>query len=163
LRLKPVKAIKTEKEVKGEKPQKIDKTKKKVKLSKKKKVSEVEYFKHSDVYERSLTSRKRGISGKAGTSKPRITLERNTKLGRITSHRRSRRVIHERQLIVKLENGITPDQLTGQKVYFVYPETTKKIPGSISKRFGKASSGKVLVNFKRGIRSEALNQPIFIK
>ncbi|MHA2097078.1 MAG: helix-hairpin-helix domain-containing protein [Candidatus Kariarchaeaceae archaeon] len=163
LQPKPVKAKKVGKVEKGDKPQKVDKTKKKVKLSRKKKVSAVEYFTQTDVHEKSLSARKRGISGKSGTAKPRISLERNTRLGRISSHRRSRRVIHEKQLIVKLENSIAPDQLSGQKVYFVYPETTKKIPGSVSKRFGKATSGKVLVNFKKGIRMEALNQSIFIK
>ena len=163
LKPEPVKAVKTEKAAKTTKPQKVDKSKKKVKLSKKQTKQVIEYFKAPSVMDQTEASRKRGISGKAGTAKPRIVLERDTFLGKITSHRRSRRVVHYRQVIVKLDNGYKPDQLVGQKVYFRYPETTAKVPGSIGKRFGKASSGKVLVYFKKGIRQEALNQKIFIK
>ncbi|MFV2014350.1 MAG: helix-hairpin-helix domain-containing protein [Candidatus Heimdallarchaeota archaeon] len=158
-----VKAVKTETKEKGQKPEKVEKKKKKIKLSKKKGKVSVEFFTQTDIHPPISSSRKRGVSGKTGTSKPRILLERNTRLGKISSHRRSRRVINEKQLIVKLENGYKPDQLVGKKVYFIYPDKEQKVPGSISKRFGKASSGKVLVYFKKGIRREALNQPIFIK
>ncbi|OLS26472.1 MAG: DNA polymerase IV [Candidatus Heimdallarchaeota archaeon LC_2] len=160
----PVKAIKPKKlPPKGGKPEKQVKDKKVGKRAKKKTKVVIEYYSQEDLYSQTLISRKRGITGKEGTKKPRISLERDTKLGRISSHRRSRRVIHETQVILKLENGFNPDQIVGKKVYFIYPETTTKVPGSISKRFGKASSGKVLVYFKKGIRVNAINQPIFIK
>lgn len=163
--LKPevAKALKTETKEKGLKPEKVEKKKKKIKLSKKRDKVKVEYFTQSDIHPPILTSRNRGVSSKAGVSKPRITLERDTRLGRISSHRRSRRVINQKQLILKLENGYKPDQLVGQKVYFTYPDTEVKVPGTIAKRFGKVSSGKVLVYFNKGIRREGLNQAIFIK
>ncbi|MCE7737667.1 MAG: hypothetical protein GPJ54_22440, partial [Candidatus Heimdallarchaeota archaeon] len=164
--LKPeiMKAVKTaDVKERGSKPEKADKKKKKIKLSKKREKEQVEYFTQFDIHPPTLTSRNRGVSGKAGVSKPRITLERDTKLGRISSHRRSRRVVNRNQVILKLENGYKPDQLVGQKVYFRYPDTEVKVPGTIAKRFGKVSSGKVLVYFKKGIRREGLNQAIFIK
>ncbi|MHA2252943.1 MAG: helix-hairpin-helix domain-containing protein [Candidatus Kariarchaeaceae archaeon] len=160
----PVKAVKPKvAKEKGEKPVKIEKKAKKVKRKAKKKATVVEYYAQKDLYPDVLTARKRGISAKSGTSKPRIELERDTYLGQISSHRRSRRVIHARQVIVDLDEGFNPDQLVGQKVYFVYPDNEARVAGSVSKRFGKSSSGKVLVNFKKGIRMEGIKQKLFIK
>jgi hypothetical protein len=62
---------------------------------------------------------------------------------------------------VELDNVFEPDQLVGQKVYFNYPEG-EKVSGRISKRFGKRSSKKVLLQFENGIREEGIFQNVFI-
>lgn len=163
---KPVKAIKDEAKVaKSERPVKKPK-KAKAELAKKvgkkeKKAKVITHFVADDLVTDTVVPKVRGATAKpSGESKPRISLDRNTYLGKITSKRRSRRVINNRQVIVKLQDDLNPDQLVGQKIYFTYPEG-KKMSGSISKRFGKQSSGKVLVNFKSGVREEAVHQKIY--
>ncbi len=159
-----VKAIKPKKaKVKGEKPEKLEKKAKKARKAVKKKVISVEYYTQQDIYQIPSGSKKRSVVGKSGTKKPRIELERDTYLGMISSHRRSRRVVHNRQVIVDLDKNFNPDQLVGQKVYFVYPDSDLRVAGSVSKRFGKTTSRKVLVNFKKGIRMEGMYQKLFIK
>lgn len=155
------KKVKKAKSVKSEKKEKVKKV---VKLKAKKVKKIIEYYSQDDLFPEKTGDRKRGVSAKSsGTSTPRITLERDTYLGMISSHRRSRRVINSSQVIVDLDVDVKPDSLVGQKVYFIYPDNKMKVPGSISKRFGKVSSGKVLVNFKKGIRTDGIHQKLFIK
>ncbi len=161
----PVKAVKAKKKAKSEKPVKQEKVKKEIKKVKKKSKKTIEYF-DTELYPVKTGARRRGVTAKStGESKPRIKLERDTLIGEISSHRRSRRVIHPHQVIVELDDDLdaSPDTLVGQKVYFVFPDTGKKMAGSIAKRFGKKSTRKVLVYFKKGVRAEGLHQKLLIK
>jgi histone H1/5 len=159
----PLKSTKAKVEAKQERPVKVEQTKKKAKVQKKKIKKVIDYYTVEDLQTREVAIRKKGVSGKAGTKKQRIQIDRNEEIGKISSHRRSRRVIHHKQVIVDLVEGYNPNALLGQKVYFVYPDTEVKVPGSITKRFGKQSSAKVLVNFQRGVRTDGINQKLFIK
>lgn len=164
----PVKAKKEDTKEKHEKPVKKAKKSKKiqqqVKKTREQKKAErfVDYYSNTDIHSKEKVGRPK-VSGKtSGESQPRIELERDTYLGKITSKRRSRRNVNNRQVIVNLDNGFEPDQLVGQKVYFQYPDDEdRKVSGSISKRFGKKSSGKVLVIFKKGVREEAIFQKVY--
>ncbi len=160
---KPIKSTKAKTEDEKERPIKVVHKKKKAKIQNKKVKEVIDYYTVEDLKEREVSFRKKGISGKTGTKKPRINIDRNTAIGKISSHRRSRRVIHHKQVIVDLVEGYNPNALLGQKVYFVYPDTEVKVPGSITKRFGKQSSAKVLANFQRGVRTDGINQKLFIK
>jgi len=163
---KPVKAKGAEKKAKGKKPEKKKKDKKKVKQAVKKTKAEkkaerhVDYYSNKDIHPIEIYGRPKVSGESSGKSQARIELDRDTYIGKITSKRRSRRNINNRQVIVKLDDGFNPSQLVGQKIYFTYPEG-QKVSGSISKRFGKKSSGKVLVNFKKGVREEAVFQKIY--
>jgi ribosomal protein L35AE/L33A len=162
----PVKAVRPETKAKGEKPVKKVKDKKVVQQMVKKTKAEkkaerfVDYYSSDEIHTSEKSSRPRVNGSSSGTSKPRIELERDTYIGKITSKRRSRRNINNRQLIVDLVDGLEPDMLVGQKVYFTYPDG-KKLSGSISRRFGKRTTGKVLVAFKIGVREEAIFQRIY--
>ena len=103
------------------------------------------------------------MSGKAGVAKPRSIVDRNLPIGKISSHRRSRRVTHPTQVIVNLTEDFRPNTMLGKKIYFTYPDTEVKVPGSISSRFGKEGSRKVIAKFSRGVRTEGLNQLIYTK
>ncbi|MHA2169966.1 MAG: helix-hairpin-helix domain-containing protein [Candidatus Kariarchaeaceae archaeon] len=162
--LRPVKAVKDKETTeKGEKPVKLEKKEKKVSKQVKKKAKAIDYYSQRDIHMVKTGARKRGISAKSSTKQPRIELDRDTYLGKISSHRRSRRVVHNRQVIVDLDEGFNPEQLVGQKVYFTYPDNEMRVPGSVARRFGKSTSGKVLVFFKKGIRMEGIHQKLFIK
>ena len=66
-------------------------------------------------------------------------------------------------MIVQLEEDFNSDQMVGQSIYFVYPHNNMRVPGSIAKRFGKASSKKVIAKFQKGITQKAVNAKIFTK
>ncbi len=160
---KPVKAKKTETKQKSERPVKKEKDKKDIVLKEKKVKEVIEYYTVDDLIKTERHTKFKVKGKSSGDKKPRISLEKDTKLGVISSFRRSKRVIHERQLIVDLDDNFSSDSIVGKKIYFVYPDTNKKVAGSIGKRFGKSSSKKVLLYFKSGIRREAINQPVFVK
>ncbi|MCY3413296.1 MAG: hypothetical protein INQ03_16780 [Candidatus Heimdallarchaeota archaeon] len=160
----PIKATKKAKKAKSDRPVKIEKTSKVVEKKAKMERVIIDYYTMDDIKAEEFQPKRRGVAAnKSGVIKPRAELKKGTEIGTISSVRRSRRVLHERQLIVDLSIDMAPDSLVGQKVYFIYPDNEMKVAGSIAKRFGKASSGKVLVNFKKGIRPEAMAQKIFIK
>lgn len=159
----PIKAIKpAEAKIKGKRPVKVVKVQKKGEKITRKKDKIVDYY-STTTFTTADDPRKRGTTAKATAKQPRAVVERDTYLGKISSHRRSRRVVHNKQVVVKLEAEFNSDQIVGQKVYFTYPDNDQRVAGSIAKRFGKSSSKKVLVYFKKGIRREGIHQKIFIK
>ncbi|MDH5403361.1 MAG: helix-hairpin-helix domain-containing protein [Candidatus Heimdallarchaeota archaeon] len=160
----PVKAQKTSKSIKTEKPVKKLKEEKPIVVKKEKKKTKAEvYYTTLDLQPKEVVKKPKSGKETTGQPTPRISVEKNTYLGRVSSHRRSRRVKHERQLIVDLNDEFHPEMLLGQNVYVTYPDNEQRVSGSVTKRFGKPSSKKVLVNFKKGIRLEAISQKVYIK
>lgn len=158
----PVKAKKTEKKEPPERPVKKVKESKEVSLVKKEKKKVGKFYSLRDLVEQERVIKPRGKSAASSESKPRSIVGKGTVIGHSTSFRRSRRVIHPETLIVQLNNDFDPEALLGKKVEIVYPDTNKKIKGSIAKRFGKRTSKKVLVRFDKGVRTAGLHQPVVI-
>jgi ribosomal protein L35AE/L33A len=163
----PVKAIKTSKKKKTEKPEKQIKEQKTVqKFEKSKKRRDIEYFTQRGIFEArgdNRTIKPRGIKGEAGEAKPRSLVAKGTELGYVASHRRSRRNIHNSQLILQLNEDFDSDSLIGKKIVFTYPDNEKHVVGTIYKRFAKKNSRKVLAKFDKGIRTEAKMAKVFAK